>query len=557
MEEDGTKKKGGIELDWDILLLPETASVPEEEPPQLVVVPGSMPGVAATMAVDSNECESDDLRKLSDKDLIAAVERFKRHLKTLKLKDGGQKMMCTLKRYEDERERRQRLCLQKDDDRCKNIILNNPKCMDTSDSCREGETPSRLSSPSKFAARFFNKLDEKRTESRTGPAFGKEISTLNHCEQLKMTSTGPFKSRDRQKSELSSRETPFQSPGNLSGVIHEKRASYHNQNGRWFSACSPRFSDGNLSGSFAKRRRFSRGQISTFGRHKNQLHGEHVVLDDEEELEAKGVATQESTIGESINGRIYYPSRDDSEAVEILYSDMDCLAPEQYLSSTIMNFYIRYLQGLISPPDTECSYHFFNTYFYEKLKEAVTRKNTEETSFAKFRRWWKGVNIFEKAYVFLPIHESLHWSLVIICIPDKEDESGPILLHLDSLGLHFSKPIFSNIKRFLIEEWKILKEDGPVDLPIADRVWERLPRRMDEKVVEVPQQKNDYDCGLFVLFFMKKFIDESPKRLRRKDFPTFGRRWFNPEEASSLRKDIRRLLKENFDKSLEHENLDP
>jgi len=43
---------------------------------------------------------------------------------------------------------------------------------------------------------------------------------------------------------------------------------------------------------------------------------------------------------------------------------------------------------------------------------------------------------------------SLHWSLIIICIPDKEDESGPIILHLDSLGLHSSKSVFDNIKRW-------------------------------------------------------------------------------------------------------------
>lgn len=42
---------------------------------------------------------------------------------------------------------------------------------------------------------------------------------------------------------------------------------------------------------------------------------------------------------------------------------------------------------------------------------------------------------------------SLHWSLIIICIPDKEDESGPIILHLDSLSLHSSRSLFDNIRR--------------------------------------------------------------------------------------------------------------
>nr|GMD19535.1 ubiquitin-like-specific protease 1D isoform X1 [Ipomoea batatas] len=120
-----------------------------------------------------------------------------------------------------------------------------------------------------------------------------------------------------------------------------------------------------------------------------------------------------------------------------------------------------------SPDRGGCNYHFFNTYFYNKLKEAMLNKqNDKESSFVKLRRWWKGVNLFEKAYLFLPIHESLHWILVIICIPDKEDESGPIVLQLDSLMFHCSKPIFNNTKRFLIEEWKILKDEGP-HFPIA------------------------------------------------------------------------------------------
>jgi Ulp1 family protease len=34
---------------------------------------------------------------------------------------------------------------------------------------------------------------------------------------------------------------------------------------------------------------------------------------------------------------------------------------------------------------------------------------------------------------------------------------------------------------------------------------------------QVPQQKNDYDCGLFVLFFMERFIEEAPERLKKKD----------------------------------------
>ncbi|KAG6498707.1 hypothetical protein ZIOFF_038429 [Zingiber officinale] len=143
---------------------------------------------------------------------------------------------------------------------------------------------------------------------------------------------------------------------------------------------------------------------------------------------------------------VYYPSREDPESVQLSYSDIACLEPKSYLTSSIMNFYIRYLQMSLSLVDRPKErYHFFNTYFYKKLEEAISPKANKE--FEKLRRWWKGVNIFQKSYIFIPVHRDMHWSLVIICIPAKEDESGPIVLHLDSLGIHSSHLIFEVIDR--------------------------------------------------------------------------------------------------------------
>lgn len=34
---------------------------------------------------------------------------------------------------------------------------------------------------------------------------------------------------------------------------------------------------------------------------------------------------------------------------------------------------------------------------------------------------------------------------------------------------------------------------------------------------QVPQQKNEYDCGIFVLYFMERFIEEAPESLKSKD----------------------------------------
>ncbi|KAG6494741.1 hypothetical protein ZIOFF_042502 [Zingiber officinale] len=64
--------------------------------------------------------------------------------------------------------------------------------------------------------------------------------------------------------------------------------------------------------------------------------------------------------------------------------------------------------------------------------------------------------------------------------------------------------------------------------------------------LKVPQQKNEYDCGLFVLYFMKKIIEDTPERFRRKYLSMFGSKWFKSEEASGLRKQIQGLVLEVF-----------
>lgn len=103
------------------------------------------------------------------------------------------------------------------------------------------------------------------------------------------------------------------------------------------------------------------------------------------------------------------------------------------------------------------------------------------------------------------------------------------------------------------EEWKYLNQEADsADLPIADRIWKHLPRRIEEKVIAVPQQKNDYDCGLFVLFFMERFIEEAPERLKKKDLAMFGKQWFKPEEASGLRVKIRNLLMKELQNASEN-----
>ncbi|XP_060186514.1 ubiquitin-like-specific protease 1D isoform X6 [Lycium barbarum] len=454
-----------------------------DDPPAELVVTSAIKHQPFTM--DGEE----GISHLSNTDLIDKIARLKKSLSSnigARLPDGGQKLKANIKLHEDELERRKRVGSQ------------------------------------------------KQAESKPANAFQEELYALNPCDREK-TLNNQFSKRKRHKRESLSQEARYKFP-----VDNGEQVLNVDLKGR---DSSSRCSEESITICFSEKTKASQARSSYTRRHAN---GEAVVLVDEGEPDAIIETERVDQVVERKATKIYYPSRVDPESVEICCSDMESLAPEAYLSSTIMNFYIRYLQKTKLHADVD-AYHFFNTYFYQKLKEAVlTKQNEKEASFVRLRRWWKGVNIFEKAYIFLPIHEDLHWSLVIICIPDKEDQLGPILLHLDSLGLHSSESLFATIRKFLVQEWKFLRQGEVPALPISDKIWENLPRRINENIIPVPQQRNEYDCGLFVLFFMERFIEQVHGRLKKKDFTMFGRRWFKPEEASCLRMKIRCILKIEF-----------
>ncbi|PWA71236.1 Peptidase C48, SUMO/Sentrin/Ubl1 [Artemisia annua] len=533
-EPNGPKRKAStpITLDWDQLLSREDGG--DDRPPELEVIRSNK----KPKELSENIYQSEDLEMVvkSDRELKESIARFKRNLKTLahKLRDGGERLRVSLKRHEDELERRlQRQLMNKVDNECAEMIQVSDSDDGVSRGQKQGDRKS-LSSPS-FTKLFDKKLEdpEDLKDSRTVNAFEEELFYIKPCNGRRGRPNNQVAAKGRSRMALSSSsEEPSRS--SKSGLVDCEKQTTSNDDKPTSSFSVPNSPQGPPSSNLRPRTR----------RYYNVVEEDPPVQTTAQFLEELDPCVKDATL--------YYPSRDDPDAVEVNHADMGCLAPEAYLSSTIMNFYIRYLQQPTSSSEsTTCNYHFFSTYFYNKLEKL----KYEEDSFRKFRKWWKDVSIFEKAYILLPVHESAHWSLVIICFPTKEDEQGPILLHLDSLGLHNSKLICDNIKRFLKEEWSYLRKSGTrLDLPISDEIWENLESKMEHKRVTVPQQKNEYDCGLFVLFYMERFIKQAPERIKKKDLSMFRRQWFQPQEASNLRPAICNLLVEEFRKVKEKES---
>ncbi|XWS68990.1 hypothetical protein CRYUN_Cryun04dG0141100 [Craigia yunnanensis] len=508
MEAEVKNRKRKLDLDWNKLL--STQPGDEEPPPPLVVIktePKPPPSKSDEMGGCDDQSKEDFWESSTDHKLEEKIQRQQRNMECFgsKLPDKGKKIRDQLELLEEEKRRRTLSRAKMDADGCENAAQSpSSDIVGSSNVFGQQSKSHQALSQSTFGASFCKKM-EGNTDCRIVNTFEKDLSILNRCERQKTRCNGEFSQRERQKVRVSPRRMNSQ---------HCMKPSFGDQKGRTASLYSLRDTDDDLP-SIAKKNAFQ-DQPSNDSRRRKTV----VVVDEEEPQLVKATELEVKLPNCKKDARIYYPSRDDPESVEICFGDIDSLAPETFLTSQIMNFYIRYLQQQASPTNRViCDCHFFNTYFYQKLKDAVSYKGSDKDAlFIKFRRWWKGVNIFQKAYVLIPINEDYHWSLVIICIPDKEDESGPIILHLDSLGLHSSGSVFKNIKSYMREEWNYLNQEvAPSDLPIADKIWENVPRRIDEKTIAVPQQKNDYDCGLFVLFFMERFIEEAPERLKKKD----------------------------------------
>ncbi|XP_024396576.1 probable ubiquitin-like-specific protease 2A isoform X2 [Physcomitrium patens] len=243
---------------------------------------------------------------------------------------------------------------------------------------------------------------------------------------------------------------------------------------------------------------------------------------------------------------VYPPG--DPDAVTITSKDVDVLRPVGFLNDTIIDFYIKYLQNQLSSKDLG-RFYFFNSFFFRKLVDSsnkYTGPDRGKVVYDTVRKWTRKVSLFEKDYVFIPVNQSLHWSLIIVChlgalrsTPD-EGRGTPCILHLDSMeGNH--DDIEEHIRNYIVQAW--MEEHQSSANHSASK---EIISQMKYKVATVPQQINHCDCGIYLLHYVELFLKEAPKHFNLASFEGFPyfltRTWFKSSEVSAKRSAIRNLL---------------
>ncbi|ERN13634.1 hypothetical protein AMTR_s00049p00094540 [Amborella trichopoda] len=155
------------------------------------------------------------------------------------------------------------------------------------------------------------------------------------------------------------------------------------------------------------------------------------------------------------------------------------------------------------------------------------------SSSTKVLDWVRRKHIFSRKYVFVPIIRWRHWSLLILCHLGEDldsKERTPCLLLLDSLRMAEPRRLEPDIRKFV---WDIYKSEGGKE---SKEIVSRIPLL----VPKVPQQRDEKQCGMFVLQFIDLFLQNAPENFCPfKGYPYFLKEdWFDPKDIESFCKDI-------------------
>lgn len=107
---------------------------------------------------------------------------------------------------------------------------------------------------------------------------------------------------------------------------------------------------------------------------------------------------------------VYPPAGKKRETVQ--FDDLQRLDDDEFLNDNLVCLFIRYLEEHADEQEMR-KIHFFNSFLFEALTKDV--KSRREINFDAVKRWTTKVDLFSRDFVVVPVNESLHWFVMIIC----------------------------------------------------------------------------------------------------------------------------------------------
>lgn len=110
------------------------------------------------------------------------------------------------------------------------------------------------------------------------------------------------------------------------------------------------------------------------------------------------------------NQSVMYPPKG-ARRVTVDFQDLERLDEGEFLNDNVISYAMRRIEEKMAPEHRK-KVHFFNSFFME----ALSKKNGRPTfNYDAVKKWTKQKDLFNVPYVVVPINETLHWYVAIIC----------------------------------------------------------------------------------------------------------------------------------------------
>ncbi|KAM8832149.1 sentrin-specific protease 6 isoform 2-T2 [Spinachia spinachia] len=119
-----------------------------------------------------------------------------------------------------------------------------------------------------------------------------------------------------------------------------------------------------------------------------------------------------------------YPPPPAKGGISVTNEDLHCLNEGEFLNDVIIDFYLKYLVLEKLKKEDAQRIHVFSSFFYKRLNQRERRNAPDTTNLPiqkrkhnRVKTWTRHVDLFQKDFIFVPINESAHWYLAVICFP--------------------------------------------------------------------------------------------------------------------------------------------
>ncbi|KAL6734827.1 hypothetical protein Aduo_005327 [Ancylostoma duodenale] len=203
------------------------------------------------------------------------------------------------------------------------------------------------------------------------------------------------------------------------------------------------------------------------------------------------------------------------QSISVRLSDFLCLQENDLLNDTIVDFYLNHVVEHVLPDEPNKRITVLPSVFWHNLSILQCGVMTDEASstltddqkldarFGDVLDFVEDFDFIDVDYIVVPVNEWEHWSLVIVCHPFT---ARARMICFDSQltdDLNNLQNIADLCDDFLKYVW-LRRRMQP--LCSTERMRCIIPEHL-------PQQGNNFDCGLYIVEFARRFLLAPPRNL--------------------------------------------